>query len=334
MIRKIKRITAIMAAAVIVLGLVLARPVLSEAQNAKYYGALHVKGADLVDKTGKKVQLRGVSSHGIAWFPEYVSNKSLKSVKNTFHANVFRIACYTDEYGGYCNGGNKMKLEKTIDTGVKAAVRNKMYVIIDWHILNEHPNPLDHKKAAVNFFKKMSKKYSKYANVIYEICNEPNGGTSWSDIKKYSKAVIPAIRKNAPDSVVIVGTPTWSQDVDKAAASPLKYRNVMYAFHFYANTHRDDMRRRVETAHKNGLPIFVSEFGTCDASGNGGFNAKESDKWIRLLDKLGISYVNWSLCNKAETASIIKPDCKKTYGWKQSDLTASGKWLYEVRGVR
>ncbi|MDD6550810.1 MAG: glycoside hydrolase family 5 protein [Lachnospiraceae bacterium] len=305
-------------------------PIPAQASSVSYYGALHVRGAQLVDKNDHAVQLRGVSTHGIAWFPEYVNAKAVKSLKDTFHANVFRIACYTDEYGGYCNGGDKKSLEKTIDTGVKAAEKNDMYVIIDWHVLNEHPNPLDHKSAAKKFFKKMSKKYAKYDNVIYEICNEPNSGTSWSDIKKYAKAVIPVIRKNAPDSVVIVGTPTWSQDVDKAVQSPLTYKNVMYAFHFYAGTHHDDYRKKLTDAYKNGLPVFVSEFGTCDASGNGGFNKKESDTWIELLDSMNISYVNWSLCNKAETASIIKSSCKKTSGWKKSDLTKSGKWLYET----
>ncbi len=54
------------------------------------------------------------------------------------------------------------------------------------------------------------------------------------------KAVIPVIRENDKDAVIIVGTPTWSQDVDQAAASPISgYKNIMYAFHFYAgNTQR------------------------------------------------------------------------------------------------
>jgi endoglucanase len=205
-----------------------------------------------------------------------------------------------------------------------------MYAIIDWHVSNARPNPLDHKDEAVQFFKKMSEKYASYENVIYEICNEPSGGTSWSDIKKYANAVIPAIRKNAPDSVIIVGTPTWSQDVDKAAEDPLEYKNVMYAFHFYAGTHKADMRKKVQAAHDKGLPIFVSEFGTCNADGQSGVNTKEADKWIKLLDKNSISYVNWSLCNKNEAASIIKSSCRKKSGWKKSDMSKSGKWLYKT----
>lgn len=331
--RKIKRILSVMVAVAFALGIFNAVTPFTEAEassKVKYYGALHVDGANLVDKDGKKVQLRGISSHGISWFPEYVNAKAIKNVKTTFKGNVFRIAMYPDEYAGYLNGGDQAKLEKTIDTGVKACRANKMYAIIDWHVSNARPNPLDHKDEAVQFFKKMSEKYASYENVIYEICNEPSGGTSWSDIKKYANAVIPAIRKNAPDSVIIVGTPTWSQDVDKAAEDPLEYKNVMYAFHFYAGTHKADMRKKVQAAHDKGLPIFVSEFGTCNVDGQSGVNTKEADKWIKLLDKNSISYVNWSLCNKNEAASIIKSSCRKKSGWKKSDMSKSGKWLYKT----
>ncbi len=337
-----KKLIIFVLVTVLAVGLVMQSGCVAEA-GSRYYGALKVSGKHLCDKNGKTVQLRGVSTHGINFnsddgqisFGDYVNDMAFKTLKKSFHANVVRIAMYSDEWGGYCDrNADRKKLLATIDRGVKAAAANDMYVIIDWHVLNVHPNPLDHKKAAKSFFNKVSKKYSKYDNVIYEICNEPNSGTSWKDIKKYASQVIPVIRKNAPKSVIIVGTPTWSQDVDIAASDPLKYKNVLYAFHFYANTHRDDMRKKLSDAYDKGLPVFVSEFGTCDASGNGGFNKQESDKWIKLLDRLHISYVNWSLCNKNETASIIKSSCKKTSGWKTSDLTQSGKWLKKTLNSR
>ncbi len=68
----------------------------------------------------------------------------------------------------------------------------------------------------------MSREFKGYNNVIYEICNEPNNGTSWKEIKSYAKSVISTIRKNDKKAVIVVGTPTWSQDVDQAAADPIK----------------------------------------------------------------------------------------------------------------
>lgn len=292
-------------------------------------GALRVKGTQLTDKKGNAVQLRGISTHGIAWYPDYINKKCLKDLKS-WGANVVRLAMYTSEYGGYCNGGNKKELEALIEKGVKYAKAADMYVIIDWHILSDG-NPNTYKSQAKKFFKKMSKKFSKYNNVIYEICNEPNGGTTWKEIKSYAKSVIPVIRKNDSDAVIIVGTPNWSQRVDEAAASPIKdYDNIMYALHFYAATHKDDLRSTMADAIEKGLPVFVSEYGICDASGSGAVDKASANKWIKLLDKYNVSYVAWNLSNKDETSSIIKSSVKKKSGFKSKDLTTSGKWLYNM----
>ena len=174
----------------------------------------------------------------------------------------------------------------------------------------------------------IAKEYANYGNVLYEICNEPTGSPWASAIKPYAEEVIPVIRQYARDAVIIVGTNTWSQDVEEAKNNPLsveKYGNIMYTFHFYANSHKDDFRNRVENAIKGGLPVFITEFGTCDASGNGGFNADESQKWFDLCAKYSISHLNWSLSNKGETASAIQSWCNKTSGWSESELTESGK---------
>ena len=142
-----------------------------------------------------------------------------------------------------------------------------MYAIIDWHILSDG-NPQTHQSEAKTFFSEMSKEFAKNTNVLYEICNEPNGNTSWSQIKSYAQEVIPAIRKNDPDAVILVGTPNWSQYVDQAAADPIRgYDNIMYTLHFYADTHRDSLQSTMVSALSKGLPIFVSEYGICDASG-------------------------------------------------------------------
>ena len=165
--------------------------------------------------------------------------------------------------------------------------------------------------------------------MLYEICNEPTNSPWNTEIKPYAEKVIPVIRKNAPNAVVLVGTDTWSQDIEGPLSNPLSYKNVMYVFHFYANTHKDSYRTRVENAIKKGLPIFITEFGTCDASGNGGFNSAESKKWFELCKKYSISHMNWSLSNKTETASAISSSCSKTGGWIYSDLTQSGKLIYD-----
>lgn len=306
----------------------------SAASFVQKHGQLSVKGTNIVDKHGKKVILKGVSSHGINWdvgFP-YVNEKAFKTIRDNWGVNTVRLAMYTQDYNGYCvtDAAGRKKLLGIIDTGVKAAKKLGMYVIIDWHVLNDK-TPKKYEKKALVFFKTVCSKYKKYDNVLYEICNEPNGDTKWSDIKSYAVKVIKVIRKYNKKSIVIVGTPTWSQDVDIAAKSPIKgYSNIMYSIHFYSATHKDWNMKKLKTAHAKKLPVICTEFGTCDASGNGAYDFKSADKWIKLMKSYNMGYVCWSLSNKAESTSLLKPNCKKTYGFKSSDLTEQGKWLVKT----
>lgn len=291
------------------------------------HGQLSVKNGQLVDKSGKGYQLRGMSTHGLTWFPEFVNESAFKTLRDDWNTNVVRLAMYVDEWGnGQCYMGNKSGSLELLEKGVDICIKLDMYVIIDWHVLNPG-DPSKYTNEAKSFFEKVSKRYAKYPNVIYEICNEPNGGASWSgNIKPYAEKIIPVIRKNAPNSVIIVGTPTWSQEIDKPLSDPLNYKNVMYAFHFYAATHAG-LRSNVENCVAQGLPVFVSEFGTCDASGGGANDFNETQKWLSYFDKQGISYCNWSICNKDETCSVLRPGTSANGNWSESDLTENGKWM-------
>lgn len=296
-------------------------------------GALHVEGTKLTDSDGNIVQLRGISTHGLAWFPGYVNEECFKQLRQEWNANVIRLAMYTAENGGYCTDGDKAALKKLVMDGVEYATAQDMYVIIDWHILSDN-NPNTHIEEAKAFFKEMSEAYADYDNVLYEICNEPNGGTNWSDIKSYAEQVIEVIRKNDEDAVILVGTPNWSQQVDKAAEDPITgYDNIMYTLHFYAATHTDWLRNTMSAAIDAGLPVFVSEFGICDASGNGAIDEKQAGQWLNMMNKYNVSYVAWNLSNKNETSAIFNSSCNKTSGFTENDLSASGKWVYQTLTV-
>lgn len=303
------------------------------AQGEKgYYGRLHVEGTYLADKEDKLVQLRGVSTHGLGWFPQYVNEAAIRQFNEEWGCNVFRLAMYTAEGGGYCTNGDakKKELKNLVHKGVQAAIKEDMYVIIDWHVLQDQ-DPNKYKEEAKKFFEDMAKTYKDDPHVIYEICNEPNGGTSWSKVKSYALEVIPVIRKYAPNAIIIVGTPTWSQDVDIAAKDPItEYDNIMYALHFYAETHRDSLRNKCKTAVAKGLPVFVTEYGICDASGNGIINEKEANTWISFLDSYGISHVMWNLANKNESSSMIAAGNPKVNGFTEQDLSVSGKWFVNM----
>ena len=297
------------------------------------HGALHVENGKLTDENGNTVQLYGMSTHGIAWFPQYINYDSFRTLRDDWNTNCIRLAMYTAEYGGYCAGGDKEQLKQLVRDGVSYATELGMYVIVDWHILSDC-DPNQNKDEAIAFFREMAEVFADNDNVLYEICNEPNGGTSWDSIKSYAEEVIPVIRAQKPDAVILVGTPTWSQEIDKAAASPLDDSNVMYTLHFYAGTHKDDLRNRLETCVQNGLPVFVSEFGMCDASGNGANDFVSTSKWLDLLNKYQISFCCWNLANKDESSSVFKASSTALSDWTDDDFNESGRWIRDYfRGM-
>ena len=297
------------------------------------HGALHVENGKLTDENGNTVQLYGMSTHGIAWFPQYINYDSLRTLRDDWNTNCIRLAMYTAEYGGYCAGGDKEQLKQLVKDGVSYATELGMYVIVDWPILSDC-DPNQNKDEAIAFFREMAEAFADNDNVLYEICNEPNGGTSWDSIKSYAEEVIPVIRAQKPDAVILVGTPTWSQEIDKAAASPLDDSNVMYTLHFYAGTHKDDLRNRLETCVQNGLPVFVSEFGMCDASGNGANDFVSTTKWLDLLNKYQISFCCWNLANKDESSSVFKASSTALSDWTDDDFNESGRWIRDYfRGM-
>lgn len=293
-------------------------------------GALHVSGTQLCDSTGNLVQLRGISTHGLAWFPDYVNEECFADFKNNWNANVIRLAMYTAESGGYCTDGDQNHLKELVRNGIQYADSQGLYIIVDWHILSDS-NPNTYLPQAKEFFQEISSEFAEADHILYEICNEPNGNTSWSDIKSYALEVIPVIRANDPDAVILVGTPNWCQYVDQAAADPItEYDNLMYALHFYAATHKEDLRDRMAAALSEGLPVFVTEYSICDASGNGGLDPDQANQWVAAMDQYGVSYVAWNLSNKNESSAILKSSCTKTSGFAQEDLSEFGLWLYRM----
>lgn len=304
-----------------ILGIGFAANTARAAAPVEKWGRLSVKGANIVNQKGKKIQLKGVSTHGIAWFPQYVNQSCFKSFKK-MGVNTIRIAFYSDPASGYTT-----ELYGKIEEGVKHATDLGMYVILDWHILSDG-NPKIHQKEALKFFTHFAKKYRKQKNILYEICNEPNGDVTWErDIRPYANKVINRIRKYDKKNIIVVGTPTWSQDVDAVAEKPLKQKNIAYSLHFYAATHQDWNRDKFRQAYRRGLPVLVTEFNICDASGNGRMDKGSADTWMKLLRRYKIGHVAWNISNKNETSALIKPNCKKTGGFSKGNLSPSGKWI-------
>jgi endoglucanase len=292
---------------------------ISLAQTAvEKYGWLGIEGNQLVDQNGNAIQLKGMSLCWSQWFPKHFNSQTIKWLRDDWNCDVVR-APMAVEGDGYLSHPDMEQFK--IETAVHASIDNGMYVIIDWHDHHAHRNI----NAAKKFFGEMARKFALFPNIIYETYNEPVNG-AWNDsIKPYHEAVIAEIRKFDKKNIIVCGTGWWSQDVDGASLNPLKGENIAYAMHYYAGTHKQWLRDKTAKALANGIAIFVTEYGVCEANGDGPIDYEESHTWWKFLDDNKISYCNWAIYDKKETAAALKPGDNSLGGWKPEQLTPSGK---------
>ncbi len=273
----------------------------------------------MVDQKGKPVQLRGMSFFWSQWEGDFYNPSTVKWLKEDWRNTVVRAAMGVD-HGGYLQ--NPAAEKQKVITLVEAAIKEGIYVIIDWHDHEAHK----HTAEAKAFFSEMAQRFGKYPNVIYEPFNEPLQNADWAtEIKPYHEAVIQEIRKHDPDNIIVCGTRMWSQRVDEAAENPIRQSNIAYTLHYYAATHKQDLRNIAARAIAKGAPLFVTEFGTCAADGNGQVDEAESRAWWDFLDQHQISWCNWSVADKDEAASALKPGTSTTGQWNEASISKSGQ---------
>jgi endoglucanase len=281
------------------------------------HGQLHVQGNRIVDQRGAPVQLRGMSLYWSQWIPKYYNAATVQWLRDDWKITVIRAAMAV-KAGGYEKNPTAER-DKVIAV-VDAAIKLGIYVIIDYHAHTAHEN----RAQAQAFFADMARRYGNSPNVLYETYNEPLD-VSWEKVlKPYHEAVIDSIRAHDPDNIVIVGTRNWSQQVAEAAANPIGRSNVAYALHFYANTHGQWLRDQAQAAMNAGAALFVTEYGTTDATGNGAVNEAATREWWAFLDKNFISHLNWSVADIPESSAALKKDASPEGGWPVSQIKASG----------
>lgn len=287
------------------------------------HGLLQAKGNRIVDKNGQPVSMAGPSLFWSQWMPQFYTREVVHFVHRDWNAPIIRAAIAV-EHGGYLENPEE-QLQRAF-TVVDAALEVGMYVIVDWH---DH-RAEQHERQAIEFFTILSEKYGRHPNIIYEIYNEPLR-VSWSNvIKPYAERVIAAIRKHDPDGLILVGTPNWSQDVEVAAQDPIRDVNVAYTLHFYAGTHRERYRAKAQQALDMGIPLFVSEWGTTNADGDGPIAHESVQEWLTFMRENHLSHLNWSIADKVEGSAMLRPGASPKGGWTDADLTASGLFVREM----
>jgi len=283
------------------------------------HGHLQTRGNKVVDKTGRPVTLRGMSFFWSQWKGQYWNEDVVEWMRQDWKVTLLRAAMGV-EMGGHLE--NPEKEAAKLRALITSCIRLGLYVIIDWH---DH-KANEHKAEATAFFNDMAQTYGKLPNVLFETFNEPVH-QSWSEeIKPYHEEMVGVIRQHT-DNLIICGTPRWSQDVDVASLDPVEGTNIAYTIHFYASSHGEQLRSKCRRALNNGVALFATEWGTCEASGDGELHLSEARAWLAFLKFHKISDANWAISDKDETCAALQPHASSTGGWQENQLTESGRFV-------
>ncbi len=288
------------------------------------HGKLQVVDGRMVNQHGAPPQLRGISFSWSVWGgKKYYNTDVVDWLVDDFNVSLLRLSMAIEPRGGYLDSpAEQLGLIRTV---ADQAIKRGVYILIDWHDHNAEKNITEAKA----FFVEMAKRYTGVPNVIYEIWNEPER-QSWAVVKAYSEEVIDAIRAHDPDNLIVVGSPHWDQDVDIAAADPITGRdNLVYSFHFYASDpyHQEQLRQKAETAMAKALPLFITEWGVGESTGDGVFDPEKTERWVEWMERHQLSWANWNLTDKEETTALVRPGASARGQWKVEELTESGQYV-------
>ncbi len=298
------------------------------------HGALEVCGTTLCGEDGQPVQLRGMSTHGTQWYAQCVTDGSLDVLAGDWGADVLRVSTYVQEGGYETDPEHFTDLASRI---IDQATARGMYVVVDWHMLTPG-DPNANTELAEEFFTEITARHGDQDNLLYEIANEPNG-VGWQSVKSYAEEIIPVVRAGDPDAVVIVGTPGWSSlgvsdgsDESEIVADPVDADNVMYTFHFYAASHQEPYLSTLSRAADQ-LPIFVTEFGTQEYTGDGPNDFASAQQYIDLMAEKNISWTNWNYSDDFRTGAVFEPGTCANGSWGDpGSLKEAGTWIRDRIG--
>lgn len=231
---------------------------------------------------------------------------------------------------------------QTVTKAIDDATHAGFYVIIDLHWTAPNgfcplaQNPMADQDNATAFWRQMATQYRDHANVAFEAFNEPYfswlapGETDWTVLRdggtftqyvtgdgarytsNYSwkalgmQAIIDSIRATGAKNVILIGAPSWCQDLSQwlryKPHDPLQ--QIAAVWHAYPNANKVDDPKSAEPKLGNiaytwaqaildaGYPVVITEFGDHNAPGSIG--SPFASKLLPWADKAGASYLGWT----------------------------------------
>ena len=237
---------------------------------------LHVDGNQIKDPNGNVVILRGVSLVDLGATEQWYGgvNALIDRLTDTndpqgnspgWYTRIVRLPCYPPDGEfqspfGWQPGSDDF-YNNLLRPVVDYCTSKGLYVIVDLHYIADTWN---HDQTVRDFWNYMAPKFANDSNVLFEVYNEPiNQGSDdvsrWLDFRQDVQPWVDIIRSHAPNNLVLVGGPSWSQIIGPAANYPVSGGNIVYVSHIYPIHGQSvyDHATQCGAVH----PVFLTEWG-------------------------------------------------------------------------
>lgn len=309
-------------------------------ESVVYPQKFHVEGNKIVDELGKEVVFRGLDmvtttyllkmdqkGQGlVAW------NDDIFREMSVWGSKITRIQIPPEEWKE--DRANAIKL---INQTIEWSKKYNMYIYLEYNVAG-FPPTLNYDKESksatkqdfIGFWDEISKKYKDEKTVaFYEIMNEPTYSSNESKLdnaslkkdwllwKEFAEEIIDVIRKNDPDSVIIVGGLVWGYDISFALEYPIERENIVYGTHPYPWRSEYKSWDKAFGNIKNKYPVFATEFTVAGLATN-----------LRKWDSV------WNGLSKIVYLEDLIEEGKKVHGNKQKESKIALKSVERIKKDR
>lgn len=222
---------------------------------------LGTEGNRFVTSDGKIAHLRGVSLCSLEWHNPLQQIEQVTSSPEKWAVNILRLPVQVKEWD---RAGAQAYLQTYLDPAVKMCRDKGIYCIIDWHEIAAWDDDKTQKKLE-DFWKHVAPRYAAEKNIAYEIFNEPTEPKektkeNWMTWRAKAQMWVDTIRRDAPQTLLLVGSPHWSQMPAFAVDAPFAGRNIGYVFHLYPNYDVKEWDGLFGDAADH-IPLILTEWG-------------------------------------------------------------------------
>src|SRR5215212_995158 len=262
---------------------------------------LTVSGRFIRDPQGNNVVLRGVSLTDVSVADARPRNARqlidmVTDDTNSWYARVVRLPVYPNAIDGQPGwiANPDSYFNTHLDPAVQECIARQIYCIIDWHYISDYTSStIDTTTRA--FWSYIAPKYANTPNVIFELYNEPINPDNWSTWKGTAQPWVNLIRSFAPNNLILVGGPRWSQNVSSAASDPFTGSNLVYVAHIYPEHGGQSTWDSWFGNAANSVSFFITEWGWQQggATPTNGTLSGYGVPFSTYLESKGVSWTAW-----------------------------------------